>query len=374
MITTPEGARAAAEAAGIPPEATFLLAPAALLGTWLVAELLLRIVRAAAAASRASQTHLDDVIAGALQGPIRLTGLSIGACLAVLVSPAPLAVRIWADRAIVVILALSGTIVAGRLLGGLILEYGPRAKIFGGTRLLLRRAVTAAVYVFGGLFLLDNLGIEITPLLTTLGLAGLAVALALQDSLSNFFAGIHIGADRPLDQGHYVRLDELNVEGYVAEVGWRTTKIRTLANNLVVIPNSRVAQAVVTDYDLPEPRMSLLVRIPVEHTADPTRVQEIVLSEAKAAAGEIPGLLTTPEPFVRFIPGFTDTGLEFTLICQVQTFVDQYLAQHRLRERITARFRKEGIRLAAPVRRLEVTSAGLAMATPSGDGTQGIIP
>jgi small-conductance mechanosensitive channel len=123
-----------------------------------------------------------------------------------------------------------------------------------------------------------------------------------------------------------------------------------LPNNMVVIPNSKLAQSVVTNYYLPEKRMSLLIPVGVSYAADPERVEKILAEVAKSAVGQIPGLLGDPEPFVRFIPGFGDSALEFTLICQVGEFVDQYLVQHELRKRIFKRFREEGIEIPFPHR------------------------
>ena len=89
--------------------------------------------------------------------------------------------------------------------------------------------------------------------------------------------------------------------------------------------------------------MSVLIPINVGYNSDPDRIEQILVEEAKNAIGEVPGLLGDPAPFVRFIPGFTDYSLGFTLICQVKEFVDQYLVQHELRKRIFRRFRAEGI-------------------------------
>ena len=123
-----------------------------------------------------------------------------------------------------------------------------------------------------------------------------------------------------------------------------------LSNNIVVIPNVKLAQSIVTNYYLPEKRMSLSITIGVSCSSDPVKVEKILVEETKKAVGEVPGLLDEPEPFVRFIPGFGDSSLDFTLICQVREFIDQYLVQHELRKRIFERFRKEGIEIPFPHR------------------------
>ena len=105
----------------------------------------------------------------------------------------------------------------------------------GLTRTLTRFAVLAT----GLLVLLAYLNISITPMLTALGIGGLAVALALQDTLANFFAGLHILVERPIFVGDYIRL-ESGQEGVVTDIGWRTTRIRTLSANMVVVPNTKI--------------------------------------------------------------------------------------------------------------------------------------
>ena len=127
-----------------------------------------------------------------------------------------------------------------------------------------------------------------------------------------------------------------------------------LPNNMVVIPNSKLAQSVVTNYYLPEKRMSLLMPISVSYASDPEQVERILVEEAKEGAQSIQGLLGEPEPFVRFIPGFGDSSLDFTLICQVREFTDQYLAQHELRKRILKRFKEEGIEIPFPQRTIHL--------------------
>lgn len=304
--------------------------------------------------AEATKTKIDDILGRALRGPIRAFALLAGFGLALLSIELPGEVHAWVRLGLGVLIGLTLVVVASRVLSSLIEGYGERARLEGPSRRLARRVVSIGVWSLGILVVLQQQGVNVTPLLTTLGLAGLAVALAFQDTLSNLFAGVYIQSDRPLDVGHYVRFEEHGLEGFVVDVGWRTTKIRTLGNNLVVIPNARAANSIVTDYTLPEPRMSLLVNVPLPRETDAAEAERIILDEAMKAAGAIPGFLKEPAPFVRFIPGFTENGLEFTLICQVETFVDQYAVQHELRHRLSQRLRAEGLATSVPHREIRI--------------------
>ena len=235
-----------------------------------------------------------------------------------------------------------------------LIQHASERRALGGPVTGLGQAVArGVVYVVGLLVLLDVLGVEITPILTALGVGGLAVALALKDTLSNLFAGMHLLVDRPIRVGDYVKIAG-DIEGYIVDVGWRSTRVRMLQNNVVVVPNGRVAESVIVNYDLPEPRMSLLLQVGVAYASDPDHVERVLLEETRAAAGQVPGLLGDPPPFVRFIPGFGESSLDFTLICQVATFVDQYGVQHELRKRILRRLRAEGIEIPFPIRTVEL--------------------
>ena len=131
--------------------------------------------------------------------------------------------------------------------------------------------------------------------------------------------------------------------------------MRSLSNNIVVVPNQTVARGTITNYDLPESRLAIGVKIGVDHTADPHHVQKLLLDEALRAVGQVSGLLGTPSPEVRLIPGFGEYSLDFTVGCHVARFVDQYAVQHELRLRLFDRLRAEGIALAVPARVIRVS-------------------
>lgn len=231
----------------------------------------------------------------------------------------------------------------------------------------LRRVTDPAAFVVKLLFallaviiVLENFGVHLTAVWTTLGVGSVAVALALQETLSNLFAGLYLLADRPISPGHYIKLDS-GQEGYVVRVGWRSTTLRTLGNNMVVAPNATMAKAVITNYSTPEPRLALSINVGVAYGTDPNRVEEVLLEIANAAAKDgVDGLLASPAPSVRLIPGFGPSTLDFQLNVQVRQFVDQYFVQSELRKRILARFAQEGIEMPFPTRSILLDDRALA--------------
>lgn len=299
--------------------------------------------------SKNTDNHLDDLIIASLRVPSIYWCLAAGLYFAFGTSSLPAQYVAFAFKAVHVLVIISVTLVVANLTSRLVVYSVQQAEIPIPMTGLSVGVIKGTVLFLGLLILLGTLGVSITPLITALGVGGLAVALALQDTLSNLFSGIHILVEKPVRVGDFIKL-ETGQEGFVTDIGWRTTRIRMLPNNLVVIPNSKLAQSIVTNYYLPEKRMSLLISINVSYGSDPERVEKVLVEEAVKGAGEIPGMLSDPPPFVRFIPGFGDFSLDFTLICQVKEFVDQYLAQHELRKRIFKRFKREGIEIPFPIR------------------------
>jgi len=301
-----------------------------------------------------AKTRFDKILINALHGPLLLFLLLIGA--RVILNGVAVTEKMAHVADIVTSLATAFVVIfaAVKFYGGILAEYGQRYEPLKPSLGILNLLGKALIVIIGLLVTLDSLNISITPLLTTLGIGGLAVALAFKDTLANFFAGLYVLADRPIRVGDFVKI-EGGPEGYVESIGWRSTRIRTLANNIAILPNSKVSESMITNYFLPERRLSLLLPVSVNYRSDPRKVESVLLEEAAQAGQEIDGLLNDPPPFVRFIPGFGDSSLNFTLICQVREFVDQYFVQHELRHRIFARFRKEGIEIPYPQRTVHLS-------------------
>jgi small-conductance mechanosensitive channel len=328
---------------------------------WFVRRIVFRMLEKWAARSR---TSLDDYVIQALRGPFMVWMLILGLHLATQSSSLPPRPTAVIGKLLLVLWIISATAVAAKLAVLFVQQFGGGLSTALPVTTLTQNIASLTVVAIGALILLNSLGVSITPILTALGVGGLAVALALQDTLSNLFAGFYISLAGQVRPGDYVKLDS-GQEGYVTDITWRSTALRALPNNLIVVPNAKLAQAIVTNYHLPEKRMSLLVPVSVSYECDPEVVERILVEETISGVNDIPGLLAEPAPFVRFIPGFGNSSLDFTLICQVAEFVDQYLAQHELRKRIFKRFRAEGIEIPFPIRTVYIKGDG-AHRTDSG--------
>lgn len=294
-------------------------------------------------------TDLDDLIISVIRVPSLYWCIAVGLSFGLASSDLPERYLHRFNQAVYVLLILSVTIAAANLAGRIFKDYIRKTEIPLSTTGLAYGIIKGTILIIGVLVTLSVLGVSIAPLLTALGVGGLAAALALQDTLANLFAGIHILLEKSIRVGDFIRLEN-GQEGYVTDITWRTVRVRMLPNNMVIIPNSKLSQSIVTNYYLPEKEMSLLIPVGVSYASDPDTVERILIEEAKKAAEDIPGLMADAEPFVRFIPGFGDSSLDFTLICRVNEFVDQYLAQHEIRKRIFRRFREEGIEIPFPHR------------------------
>jgi len=208
---------------------------------------------------------------------------------------------------------------------------------------------------FGTMIVLENLGVSLTVVWTTLGVGSVALALALQDTLSNFFAGVYLRLDNPVRLGDYVRL-ESGEEGFIVQRGWRSTRMKALRNNTIVVPNSKLASTIVTNFSLPDPRTGISIHVSVNLNSDPQRVETVLTEEVSRGVGAIPGLLSEPAPSAQFIPGFGQFSLDFSVNCTVATYVDQYGVEDELRKRIYKRLRTEGIEFPVAPRDVHVSS------------------
>lgn len=238
-----------------------------------------------------------------------------------------------ANYAVVSFLILSLTMVASTVLIRVIHDYGERHNMPFAVAGLSRTLTRSVVFAIGLLVLLRFLGISITPLLATLGVGGLAVALALQDTLANFFAGVHILVERPIAVGDYVRLTE-DEQGTVSDIGWRTTRLLTTANNIVVIPNKTITSGNLLNYSMPSKPVSVFIPIVLAHEADVDKASDIAIKTALATEG----VAADPPPVFLVDPGMTPTHLQFRLAFQVSQFLGSSLVRTAVLQKMLKAF------------------------------------
>ena len=226
-----------------------------------------------------------------------------------------------------------------------------RSKVLASTSILIS-IVRISIYLLGLLVLLRYFNQDITWLLGTLGIAGLAVALALQDTLSNFFAGLYIIASRQIKPGHYIKLDS-GEEGIIVDVNWRSTTLRALPNHIVIIPNSKIGRATITNFNLPSPPVNVYIAIGVHYDSDLKQVENICIDVARELI-IIPELNLDPsyDPVVRYNT-FADSSINFNVIVRALDYLDQFKIKHEYIKAIHERFKQEGITIPYPIRTIE---------------------
>ena len=299
--------------------------------------------------ARISKTRIDEFVIGSLRAPSVFWCVAIGLHVGLSMSDLPDKYTLYLSKAIDIIVILSISIAVANASGRMLENYIRTSNIPIPPTGLVYGSLKGIIFLVGLLVILHVLGISILPLITTLGIGGLAIALALQDTLANLFAGIQMLMEKSIRVGDYIRLEK-GEEGYVEDITWRSARIRVASNNVVIVPNSQLAKSVVTNYYLPDRKMAISVRVPVSFDADPDEAERILLEEADKAIGEVPGLLAEPAPVVRFSPGFGEGVLEFSVICQVESFSSQYLVAHELRKRMFKRLKREGLAASLPSR------------------------
>ncbi|MFM2133377.1 MAG: hypothetical protein RL156_658 [Bacteroidota bacterium] len=219
------------------------------------------------------------------------------------------------------------------------------------TTSLLEKTVQITVYIIALALVLDAFGVELTAMLATLGVGGLALALALQETLTNLFAGMYITVANQMRVGDVIMFE--GNEGTVADIGWRNTLIRKFDDSLLIVPNAKLSQAIVSAYasGAPSFRTRVTVQVSVEENlANVELLITRVLESATSETSAIPGYLAEPAPLIR-IGEWKDGYVEVIAICSVDSFVRMGEVRKELIKRIHSLCNAENIRLHNPFRR-----------------------
>lgn len=303
-------------------------------------------------AAHKSKWKTDNIITDSLKGILIFWGIAAGALLAVNNLPLNAIVKSVSEKIIFSLLVLSISLVVGRILVGLIKSRGLNAPGLLPSTSIIANITRVIVFIIGALVILQTLGISITPILTALGVGGLAVALALQDTLSNLFSGVQVIASQQIRTGDYIKLDS-GEEGYVVDTTWRSTTIRALPNNLIIIPNSKLASAILRNYQLPDTEIAVLVEVGVSYGSDLVKVEQVTIQTAKEIMQTIEGGVVNFEPFIRYHT-FSDSSINFTTILRANEFTSQFLIKHEFIKALHEQFRKNEIEIPFPIRTVHI--------------------
>jgi small-conductance mechanosensitive channel len=256
------------------------------------------------------------------------------------------------DVAVAATLILALIIFVDRISRRLVERLALRFSVVQGALGLFQGGVRGVIIGLGVLIFLDSVGISITPLIASLGVGTLAVALALQDTLANLFAGIYMIAEKPVEAGHFVKL-EGGEQGHVIRVGWRNTRIKMLNDTVVVVPNSKLASSVITNFSLPNQEFAVSVDLGVDYDSDLEQVERITLDVARELMTHSDSAIFGFESRMRYHT-FADSSVNFTVWLGARDFVSGMKIKHEFIKLLHRRYRNESISMPFPTRSLDL--------------------
>jgi small-conductance mechanosensitive channel len=303
-----------------------------------------------------TENKYDDIISARSRWHVLFWSFLLGLYLAFKIAPVGAHTLYLVNKGVFALFMLSATFLIANIVSDIIKTYTQHASLDSHSTSLTDNLIKFAIIAMGALMLMAHFGISITPILTALGVGSLAVALALQDTLSNLFSGFYIIANKQVRTGDYILLDS-GQEGHVLDIGWRATRIKQLSNNIILIPNSKLGTAIVTNFHLGQKELSVAVGVGVAYSSDLARVEQVTLEVAKETLKEVPGGVADFEPSVRY-NAFGDSSINFNVGLRVKDFADQFLIKHEFIKRLHKRYNKEGIDIPFPQRVVHLVNPG----------------
>ena len=195
--------------------------------------------------------------------------------------------------------------------------------------------------------ILSHFGIAITPFVAALGIGGLAIGLALQDTLSNIFSGLHIIGDQPIRVHDIVEIKGQDVTGEVMDIGWRSTRIKTFTENIVVVPNNTIANSILINYEMPHQGMRAIVECGVDYTEDLAKVEKTALKVAKKIQ-KLPEAIPEWEPLFRYHT-FANNNVNFRVILMAKSRGETFYIINEYMKALHKEFGKQNIEISWPI-------------------------
>ena len=254
----------------------------------------------------------------------------------------------YISKIIISILILSITLAASKIGVGLLNYWAEKQGTNLPSTTIFINLARIVIVSIGVLVILQSLGISITPLLTALGVGGLAVSLALKDTLSDFFAGLHILLSQKVKPGDFVELDT-GYMGYIQNITWRHTTLMERTNNIVTVPNAKISAAIVKNYDKGDPSFSIRVPVGVSYDSDLDHVIKVTEDVAQSVIKDVDGAKKDSTPVVRCFQ-FGPSSVDLKVYFSGEKYGDQHPIIDEFVQRLHKRYRLEKIELPFPIR------------------------
>jgi small-conductance mechanosensitive channel len=325
--------------------------PAAGFLTWMVLTFIIVPVFMRYLRKRGDQTQrlFDKILSSVLGTPLILFILVLGLKLFLnAIPPVPAKWDKYIDAAVLVLFALTIYLFIDKLMIEVLRRYRKKLEMITSSEGVVKAIYRSVILIFILLVILDSLKITITPFIASLGIGGVVVGLAMQDTLSNLFSWAYIISNKPIRVGDYIEF-EAGKEGYVDRIGWRNVRIRMLSNNTLIVPNNKLVSSPVTNFYLPETELAVLVNVGVAYQSDLEKVEKVTIEVAKEVLHETEGAVREFQPFIRY-NAFGESSIKFTVILRAKEYTNQYLIIHEFIKRLHRRYQLEGIEIPFPTR------------------------
>jgi small-conductance mechanosensitive channel len=327
------------------------------LGLWVLGGLVLdlAVYRILSGRARTRRWVAGEALARGLQGASTAAAIVLGASQTLtLLGLTPAAERNWRSW-IQVVAILLVTAFVSRIGGRMIRSYTRRDDARLPSSSIFVNLARALIWLIGIMTVLATRGVSIAPMLTALGVGGIAIGLALQPTLENVFSGIQVLLSKQVLPGDFVQL-ETGQQGWVQDVTWRNTTLKLMSNDLVIVPNATIAKSLVTNYTTLDEQTVVWLQLGVDYASDLERVEQVTLAVAREVTASVEGAVRDYEPLFRFTE-FDESAIRLTVSVQAESVHTRFVVRHELIKRLKARYDAEGIVIPFPQRTVHLIPA-----------------
>ena len=295
-----------------------------------------------------TDNHLDDVIFYSLEAPVKFAIILLGIWIAIhrLVYPDSFVKVV--DNAYSILIVLDITWFFGRLFSSLLQVYWGKQSNGQANKMMpiIKRTILVIVWLIGIVMALSNVGVNISALLGTLGIGGIAFALAAQDTVKNVFGAFTILTDKPFSIGDTIRVD--SYEGTVVDVGVRSTKIMNYDKRIITFPNYKITDTSIVNISS-EPMRRVVLNLGLTYDTTSEKMKE-ALELLKSIPKRVENVSSNPSDIVAVFTEYSDSALVIMYIYFIEKQGDILGVTSNMNMEILAAFNKAGLNLAFPTR------------------------